>query len=237
MDYAMKSLGFLSPRSLSRRVSAGSLSVTPKRWTMLPPHARPYRVSNWDRTLRKGIMAESLRDLLEKVHLALPVVGTITLVLDEDGTIVDTEEYFQTLQESTVFLVLTKGQSWYPAKAAGYQLALSHKPHHRHDVACVTFNLYKTNPEDFIGCLNFKATLYGAYSISYDMHCYGARRLMKEALRWTLITMQATGHVLIGSSCYVQQLLDATEEEKRGGEGSPLALRKFCPLPARKMLQ
>lgn len=65
------------------------------------------------------------------------------------------------------------------SQTAGYQLSLSHKPHHRHDVACLTFNLYKTNPEDFIGCLNFKATLYGAYSISYDMRCYGAKRLMK----------------------------------------------------------
>ncbi|XP_054852790.1 cell death activator CIDE-3-like [Eublepharis macularius] len=237
MDYAMKSLGFFSPRSLSRCVSAGSTPVTPKRWTMPTPHARPYRVSNWDRTLRKGIMADSLRDLLEKVHLALPVVGTITLVLDEDGTIVETEEFFQTLQEGTVFLVLTKGQSWYPVKTSGYQLALSHKPPHRYDVACVTFDLYKTNPEDFIGCLNFKATLYGAYSISYDMRCYGARRLMKEALRWTLLTMQATGHVLIGSSCYVQQLLDASEEEKQGSEDSPLALRRLCSLPSRKMLQ
>ncbi|XP_015280786.1 PREDICTED: cell death activator CIDE-3-like [Gekko japonicus] len=237
MDYAMKSLSFLSPRSLSRCVSAGSTSVTPKQWAMPAPHARPYRVSNWDRTLRKGIMAESLRDLLEKVHLSLPVVGTITLVLDEDGTMVETEEFFQTLQEGTVFLVLTKGQSWYPVQTAGYQLALSHKPHHRHDVACVTFDLYRTNPEDFIGCLNFKATLYGAYSISYDMRCYGAKRLIKEALRWTLLTMQATGHVLIGSSCYVQQLLDATEEGRKGGEDSPMALSKFCPLPARKMLQ
>lgn len=49
----------------------------------------------------------------------------------------------------------------------------------------------------------------------------------REALRWTLITMQATGHVLIGSSCYVQQLLDATEGGEKGSEDSPMALRKF----------
>ncbi|XP_060105735.1 lipid transferase CIDEC-like [Heteronotia binoei] len=177
-------------------------------------------------------MAESLRDLFEKVHLALSVVGTITLVLDEVGTIVETEEFFQTLEEGTVFLVLTKGQSWYPRKTADYQLTLSHRPHQRLDVASVTFVLYKTNPEDFIGCLNFKATLYGAYSLSYDICCYGAKRLMKEALHWTLITVQATGHVLIGSSCYVLQLLDATEEGKKGGKDSPMALRKFCSLPA-----
>lgn len=34
--------------------------------------AQPYRVSNWDRSLRKGIMADSLDDLLEKVSVGLP---------------------------------------------------------------------------------------------------------------------------------------------------------------------
>lgn len=59
-----------------------------------------------------------------------------------------------------------------------YQLALSHKPA-KIDVARVTFDLYKVNPQDFIGCLNVKATLYGTYSVSYDLHCSGAKRIMK----------------------------------------------------------
>lgn len=50
----------------------------------------------------------------------------------------------------------------------------------RTDVAKVTFDLYKNNPKDFIGCLNIKATLYGVYSVSYDMRCYAA----KSMLRW-----------------------------------------------------
>ena len=36
------------------------------------------------------------------------------LVLDEDGTGVDTEEFFQTLPENSVLMVLEKGQSWTP---------------------------------------------------------------------------------------------------------------------------
>lgn len=36
------------------------------------------------------------------------------LVLEEDGTIVETEEYFQTLANDTVFMVLQKGQKWQP---------------------------------------------------------------------------------------------------------------------------
>lgn len=39
----------------------------------------------------------------------------------------------------------------------------------------------------------------------------------REALRWTVFSMQATGHILLGSSCYIEQLLD---EEEEGAEKS-----------------
>lgn len=52
-------------------------------------------------------------------------------------------------------------------------------PPHRTDVARLTFDLYKNNPKDFIGCLNVKATLYGAYSVSYDLRCYAAKNMLK----------------------------------------------------------
>ncbi|XP_006027909.1 cell death activator CIDE-3 [Alligator sinensis] len=236
MDYAKKSLGLLSPSSISKCVSA-SASMTQQLLSSPAPRARPFRVCNWDRSLRKGIMAESLADLLGKIQSTLLLVGAVAVVLDEDGTTVEMEEFFQTLEDGTVLMALGKGQTWAPAKTPGYQLLLSRKPRRRIDVACVTFDLYKTSPQD-LGCLNVKATLYGTYSMSYDLHCYGAKRLMKEALRWTLFTMQATGHVLLGSSCYVQQLLDATEEqkEKEEREGGFLQ-RQLLPLPTRKMLQ
>lgn len=49
----------------------------------------------------------------------------------------------------------------------------------RTDVAKLTFDLYKNNPEDFIGCLNVKATFYGVYSVSYDLRCYAAKKMLK----------------------------------------------------------
>lgn len=55
----------------------------------------------------------------------------------------------------------------------------------------------------------------------------------REALSWMLFTMQATGHVLLGTSCYVQQLLDATEEQKE--EAAPLC--KLQSPPGWKMLR
>ncbi len=40
------------------------------------------------------------------------------LVLDEDGTGVDTEDFFQTLKDNTVLMVLGKGQKWAPQQVS-----------------------------------------------------------------------------------------------------------------------
>lgn len=115
------------------------------------PRPRPYRICNWDRSLRKGIMAHSLADLLRQVSQGLSVCllrdclsaqgagglavpqprsppafwqaqsallapGPVSLVLDEDGTAVETEAFFQTLEEGTVLMALSKGQSWAASK-------------------------------------------------------------------------------------------------------------------------
>ncbi|NWV34192.1 CIDEC protein, partial [Grantiella picta] len=227
MDYA-KSLSQRLAAPVSKCVSA-SASMTQQLLAGPAPPARPYRGCNCDRSLRKGAQSA----------LALP--APIVLVLDEDGTAVETESFFRTLEEGTALMALSKGQTWAAPKKPGYQVSLSRKPPRRIDVACVPFDLYKTHPKD-LGCLNVKATLYGTYSMSYDLRCYGARRLMKEALRWTLFTMQATGHVLLGTSCYMQQLLDATEEEQKEEEKNSVPLQNLLPrslpaLPYRKMLQ
>ncbi|XP_019603817.2 lipid transferase CIDEC isoform X3 [Rhinolophus sinicus] len=217
MEYALKSLSLLYPKSLSRYVAVSTSVVTQQQLSEPSPEARrarPCRVSTADRSVRKGISAHSLEDLLHKVQYTLMLADKpFFLVLEEDGTTVETEEYFQTLADNTVFMILQKGQKWKPPSEQGTrsQLSLSRKPAKKIDVARVTFDLYKVNPQDFIGCLNVKATLYGTYSLSYNLHCYGAKRIMKEALRWALFSMQATGHVLLGTSCYMQQLLDATE--------------------------
>uniref|UniRef100_A0A3Q2WP74 Cell death inducing DFFA like effector c n=2 Tax=Haplochromini TaxID=319058 RepID=A0A3Q2WP74_HAPBU len=195
MDYAMRSLSLFTPSNLSN-VSA-SASMTQQLLSGRVPRPKPFRVTNADRSVKKGIMADTLEDLTNKVRERCEVA----LVLDEDGTGVDTEEFFQTLPENAVLMALQKGQKWSP-----------HPQQQRRDVAKLTFDLYKNNPKDFIGCLNVKATLYGVYTVSYDLRCYAAKKMLKEALRWTIFSMQATGHILLGSSCYIEQLL---EEEAR----------------------
>ncbi|XP_004069348.1 cell death activator CIDE-3 [Oryzias latipes] len=215
MDYAMKSLSLLTPTSLSKAVTS-SVSVSTSMAHQLfshVPRPKPFRVTNADRSVKKGMMADGLLDLLNKVSESLSLDGIVLLVLEEDGTGVDTEEFFQTLPENTVLMFLEKGQKWTPSSNGSSRSLLSgcHQQS-RKDVAKLTFDLYKNNPKDFIGCLSVKATLYGAYSVSYDLRCYAAKKVLKEALRWTLFSMQATGHILLGSSCYIEQLL---EEEER----------------------
>lgn len=220
MDYAMKSLSLLYPKSLTRHVAVSTSVVTQQLLSepgLEAPRARPCRVSSVDRSVRRGLTAQSLEDLLRKVRdIFMLKDKPFSLVLEEDGTAVETEGYFQALAENTVFMILQKGQKWQPP---------SEQPTKKIDVARITFDLYKLSPQDFIGCLNVKATLYDTYSLSYDLHCYRAKRLVKEVLRWALFGMRATGHMLLGTSCYMQQLLDATEE----GQPAPVQASSLLP--------
>ncbi|XP_074208455.1 lipid transferase CIDEA isoform X4 [Camelus bactrianus] len=84
--------------------------------------ARPFRVSSHDRSSRRGLMAGSLGELLSKTLDALMITSRlVTLVLEEDGTVVDTEEFFQTLGDNTHFMALEKGQKWTPTENGSHK--------------------------------------------------------------------------------------------------------------------
>ncbi|XP_047649623.1 cell death activator CIDE-A isoform X3 [Phacochoerus africanus] len=169
--------------------------------TPLMHPARPFRVSNHDRSSRRGVTASSLQELLSKTLDALVIASrVVTLVLEEDGTVVDTEEFFQMLGDNTHFMVLEKGQKWTP------------KPK-RSGIARVTFDLYKLNPKDVIGCLNVKATMYEMYSVSYDIRCTGLKALLRSLLRFLSHTAQVTGQCLIYMGTYVLRMLADSEEQ------------------------
>ncbi|XP_051931899.1 cell death activator CIDE-3-like [Hippocampus zosterae] len=218
MDYARKSLDLLTLSSFSKCVTASmsaSASVTQQLLSRRASRPKPFRVTNADRSLKKGVMADALEDLINKVGDSLNVPCASGLVLEEDGTGVDTEEFFTTLPDNTVLMVLEEGQKWTPLQSAPSRDELSNRrPQRRMDVAKLTFDLYKSHPSDFIGCLNVKATLYGVYSLSYEVRCSEAKKMLKEALRWTALSMQATGHILLGSSWYMEQLLEEESTEE-----------------------
>ncbi|XP_010637320.1 cell death activator CIDE-A isoform X1 [Fukomys damarensis] len=169
-----------------------------------PP--RPFRVSNADRSSRRGVMASSLQELIAKALDVLVITaGLVTLVLEEDGTVVDTEEFFQTLGDNTHFMVLEDRQKWTPAS----KYAPARRPP-RSGIAKVTLDLYRLHPKDFLGCLNVKATLYELYSVSYDIHCTGLKAMLRSLLRLLSYAAQVTGQFLVYAGSYALRLLDDT---------------------------
>uniref|UniRef100_A0A670IJY2 Cell death inducing DFFA like effector a n=1 Tax=Podarcis muralis TaxID=64176 RepID=A0A670IJY2_PODMU len=175
----------------------------------LPAAARPFRVCNHDRSSRRGVVASTLEELISKTLDTLMITaGLITLVLEEDGTVVDTEDFFQSLGDNTHFMVLEKGQKWKPVS-----VVLKIQPK-KMGVANITFDLYKVNPKDFIGCLNIKATFYEIYSVTYDIQCMGAKAVLRSILRYLSHMAQVTGHILLYTGTYVLQLTGDYEEDR-----------------------
>ncbi|XP_035578090.1 cell death activator CIDE-A-like [Zalophus californianus] len=178
--------------------------------TPLMHSARPFRISNHERSSQRGVMANSLKELLSKTLEALVITsGLVNLVLEEDGMVVDTEEFFQTLEDNTHFMILEKGQKWTPG--GNYVPALQQPK--KAGIARVTFDLYKLNPKDVIGCLNMNATMYEMYSVSYDIWCTGVKALLRSLLWFLSHAAQVTGQLLIYTGSYMLQLLGDTEEQ------------------------
>ncbi|KAL6444568.1 hypothetical protein ACFW04_002000 [Cataglyphis niger] len=77
----------------------------------------PYKIVDHTRERRKGITASSLKELtnIARNRLAFPVDANLTIVLEQDGTEVDDEEYFATLERNTSLMVLSSDQKWIAA--------------------------------------------------------------------------------------------------------------------------
>ncbi|KAJ8277025.1 hypothetical protein GJAV_G00070620 [Gymnothorax javanicus] len=195
----------LIPLSLMRSVSSAGMSLSQK---ILPaPQPSPYRVCTYNRCHRTAVMATTLDELLERTaNSFLVVYQFLTLVLEEDGTVVDTEAFFQSLPANTRFMVLEKGQQWTPSKAVP-----SFRKPKRCGIAKLSFDLYKLNPRDFIGCLTIRATLYEIYTLSYDIKCMRAKHILKCLLRCLMQVARMTGHILLCGSSYVLQHIDEHE--------------------------
>ncbi|KAJ7400214.1 Cell death activator CIDE-A [Pitangus sulphuratus] len=165
----------------------------------LMPAGRPFRVSNASRSRRKGIVASSLQELIKKTLDSFFIsTGRITMVLEEDGTVVDTEEFFKSLDDNTHLMVLEKGQKWTAT---------------RNGVANITFDLYKLNPKDFIGCLNIKATFYEIYSVSWDIKFMGAKSILRKVLQLISHAAQIAGQFLLYTGTFLLQLMGEYDED------------------------
>lgn len=82
----------------------------------IPVEKRPFKVTDRMRLYRKGMMASSLKELVQRARdkFSIDPWVEVYLVLEEDGTEVDDEEYFQTLPVNTRLMLLLKENLWSP---------------------------------------------------------------------------------------------------------------------------
>ncbi|KAL4694542.1 hypothetical protein H8957_002314 [Semnopithecus entellus] len=214
----MEYLSALNPSDLLRSVSNISSEFGRRVWTSASPPQRPFRVCNHKRTIRKGLTAATRQELLAKALETLLLNGVLTLVLEEDGTAVDSEDFFQLLEDDTCLMVLESGQSWSPTRSGVLSYGLGReRPKHSKDIARITFDVYKQNPRDLFGSLNVKATFYGLYSMSCDFQGLGPKKVLRELLRWTSTLLQGLGHMLLGISSSLRHVVEGAEQWQQKG--------------------
>ncbi|ESO88849.1 hypothetical protein LOTGIDRAFT_234417 [Lottia gigantea] len=75
---------------------------------------RPFKIWTHDRKLKKSVTATTLDELLEKSKkkLDLDNKDDIKVVLEEDGTEIDDEDYFSFVASNSTLMILTKDQQW-----------------------------------------------------------------------------------------------------------------------------
>ncbi|CAG05753.1 unnamed protein product [Tetraodon nigroviridis] len=124
-------------------------SVTKRVWS---PPQRPFRVCCHSRETKKGVIAGTLEELKQKVCHALLLslsAVSVSLVCEEDGTEVDTDDFLMTLPDNTTLMVLEPGQTWRPQPGSVVlKSAARDKPRTGKDIARVTFDLYRMSPKD-----------------------------------------------------------------------------------------
>ncbi|XP_075706960.1 lipid transferase CIDEB [Rhinoderma darwinii] len=195
-----------------RSVSSVGSEITRRVKTVSAPPQRPFRVCGHDRSVRKGVTAGSLRELIAKAMDALFLTGIVTLILEDDGTLLDTEEFFDTIEDGSVIMVLERGQKWNPRKGVLSYSLQKEKPRNSRDIARITFDVYKLNPRDLFGSLNIKATFYGLYSMSCDFQCLGPKKVLREFLRFLSATFNGLGRLMLTASGVLRRLLEGADQ-------------------------
>ncbi|KAK2859794.1 hypothetical protein Q5P01_004414 [Channa striata] len=194
----------LLPETLVKSVS--TVQTTISRHILPSAQPRCFKVCNYSRRRRRGLVASSLDELLEQAARVFVLsCRFLTLVLEEDGTVVDSEEFFQSLPNNTLLMVLEKGEMWTKNKVFP-----SFRQPKRNGIAKLTFDLYKLDPRDFLCSCAIKATLYEMYTVSYDFKCTRVKHVFKSLLRCFTSLTRLAGQLLLYTS---SSLLPLTGED------------------------
>ncbi|KAA0723137.1 Cell death activator CIDE-B [Triplophysa tibetana] len=174
---------------------------------------RPFRVCSWNRETKKWVTAGTLEELKERAAQALLMSTLLTLVCEEDGTELDSDEFFMALPDNTVFMGLKPGESWkpHPLNQRDGHKPRDNKPRAGKDIAQVTFDLYKKSPKDVFGSLNVKATYQGLYSVSADFQCLGPKKFLREALKLLSTLLNTAGYLLISTAKVIRRVIQGAD--------------------------
>uniref|UniRef100_A0A3B3R088 Cell death inducing DFFA like effector b n=1 Tax=Paramormyrops kingsleyae TaxID=1676925 RepID=A0A3B3R088_9TELE len=185
-----------------------SIQISRRVWSV---PQRPFRVCSHNRELRKGVTGGTMQELRERAAHALFLSAvSLSLVCEEDGTEVDSDEFLLTLPDNTVLMALEPGQTWSPEPVITFSTT-NIKPRTGRDIARVTFDLYRLNPRDVFGSLSVKATFQGLYSVSADFRCLGPKKVLRSALRVASAMLQAVGHMLITSASIMRRIIEGSD--------------------------
>ncbi|XP_029384657.1 cell death activator CIDE-A [Echeneis naucrates] len=189
----------LVPEPLRRSVN--TVQTTISRHFLSPAQSRSFAVCSRTLWQRQVLVASSLDDLLDQAAMSfVRSFVFLTLVLEEDGTVVDSEDFFQTLPDNTALMVLQEGEMW-----AQNKISPSFRQPKRNEIAKLTFDLYKLHPKDFLCCLGVKATLYEMYSLSYDFRCTTVKQVLRSVLRCFSHLSRLVGQLLLYTSSSILQ--------------------------------
>lgn len=106
----------------SGRTTAGSnttsLSAEEGIIALVTPN-KPFKIVDAQRELRMGLTAGSLDELEDraKTKFQIPVSEHIRIVLETDGTEIDDNDYFDTLDPDTSLMILCEDERWTPYKS------------------------------------------------------------------------------------------------------------------------
>ncbi|KAK0174478.1 hypothetical protein PV327_010242 [Microctonus hyperodae] len=106
---------------------------------------RPFKI--WDswRNVRKGLVVSNFEELVHrgKEKLGVPQNESVSLVLESDGTQVEDGEYFKTLSNNTILLLLRHGERWCPTGVDIIRAAISAIP----KIVCETIHALELHDE------------------------------------------------------------------------------------------
>ncbi|XP_050536991.1 DNA fragmentation factor subunit alpha-like [Daktulosphaira vitifoliae] len=87
---------------------------------------KPYKIIDSRREHKIGVVANSLSELIIKAQQKLKINGPVKVVLEIDGTEIDENDYFETLEDNTLFMILKSEEKWCPYSAISIKIGDDH---------------------------------------------------------------------------------------------------------------